>query len=319
MVATPLYLVTLVATALSVAAAPHHKRAPDAASNAAAALDLAGLEPRVVLANASSSLSSSLAAPAPLGPVSALLPSATATATTPSVALVTSLALSSELRALVKRNAPYEHFAALVARQLPASESEIDVHSLYLSLVRSRALSGEVPTPWTPGQSARYSALARSRASVTSSMRRAGTCRVTSDCVTTAPANANTSCDDGKCSYRASSSPVPPALLLDDASTDACFHSCRLPIGLRRHGLVLRLALVLDHDQEEHDDDDQEDDDDDNDQDQDDDDNQGALDADVRRQLGLQQLGAGQLEPVLRRRQVLVPCVPLLPRSFFET
>ncbi|GAA5922443.1 hypothetical protein JCM3775_005731 [Rhodotorula graminis] len=196
MVASPLYLVTLVATALSVAAAPHHKRTPTAA--AASDLDLAGLEPRVALVNGSSA-----AAPAPVEDLTALLPSATATATSPSVALVTSLALSSELRALVKRNAPYEHFAALLARQLPAAaSSEIDVHSLYLSLVRSRALSHESPTPWTPGQSARYSALARSRASATSSMRKAGTCKITSDCVTTAPANANTYCDDGKCSYR---------------------------------------------------------------------------------------------------------------------
>ncbi|GAA5890917.1 hypothetical protein JCM8208_003096 [Rhodotorula glutinis] len=199
MVASPLYLVTLVATALSVAAAPHpNKRAPVAASNLD--LDLASLEPRVAVVNTSSS-----AAPAPVEPLDALLPSATATATTPSAVLVTSLALSAELRALVKRNAPYEHFAALVARQLPASSSsssEIDVHSLYLSLVRSRAQSHELPTPWTPGMSARYSAIARSKISVASSMRKAGTCRGTSDCVTTAPANANTYCDDGKCSYR---------------------------------------------------------------------------------------------------------------------
>lgn len=192
MVAAPFLLVALAASILSATAAPH-KRAPasDADSYWVSTSSDVHLPP--------SSATATPAAPLRAAP----LPAATATPTAPAPALVTSLALSAELQALAKRGAPFHQVAPLLERQLGASSSPVDIYSLYLSIVRSRASSGELPTPWTPGQSARASAMAASRASVTSSMVAAGTCRVTADCVRSVPANANKYCDEGVCSYRA--------------------------------------------------------------------------------------------------------------------
>ncbi|GAA6056485.1 hypothetical protein JCM3770_007025 [Rhodotorula araucariae] len=132
-------------------------------------------------------------------PTFAPLPTATPTpASTAAPAGIT--ALSPELLALAQRGAPYSDFAALAKRQYQANV--IDVYSIYMSAVRSRASSGANPTPNNPGQILRASALSASRASVTSSMHAGGTCGVTADCINSVPANANRYCDAGVCSYR---------------------------------------------------------------------------------------------------------------------
>ncbi|BGP37717.1 hypothetical protein JCM10449v2_001634 [Rhodotorula kratochvilovae] len=134
-----------------------------------------------------------------LPPTFAPLPTALATPA-PTTAPAEPTALSPALLALAQRGAPFSSFAALAKRENAAEG--INLLSLYQSIVRSRASSGETPTPFLPGQIVRASAIAASKASVTSSMRQAGTCAVSSDCVNSVPANANRYCNGGVCSYR---------------------------------------------------------------------------------------------------------------------
>jgi len=63
-----------------------------------------------------------------------------------------------------------------------------------------------------------------------------------------------------------------------------------LPFGLRGIGLLLRRDVLVHHEHDDHDD-------------------RTSRNQDVRRQLGLLERRARQLEPVLRRRRVHLPCV----------